>query len=269
MKMIISLSNHPLEQCRTSARHYTKDILAGLITCSRIQYSSKILRTAFAAPDKKILTVGLPRTDIILSASMLTSKGHLRKDRILLYAPTWRENSEDSIVPPTEFLKKFEIFAEEKNLRLYIRFHPYTKNEVIKKISSPTWKFTRIITNERFDVNKFLPLVQLLITDHSGVVFDYILLHRPFVLIQIGQNERGFYEHASALFENYHADSWDALYHQIAMYESQGFQMQDKSKISQLACDYNSFIDLMNRKRIYEHFTFLHQRAALPHWVGY
>lgn len=222
------------------------------ILVSNSKVHSNILKTAFCGVDDKIVEIGSPRTDIVLRRV----KGSSRDlQRIILYSPTWKENADELLIPSKDFFNSFEGFAHAKNIRLLVRFHAYTAKSAFREVFSRCSNHVQIITNDRLDINRLLPLINLLITDHSSIVFDFLPLLRPFILLNKGSNKRGYYDHANNLFESYNVDSWDKVYHQIVKYESMGFQPEDRNQVFQLAKSYNYYIDQRNRERIYNHFA--------------
>ncbi len=137
-------------------------------------YFKKFLRTAF--PKSEIVILGHPRNDqIVLNKNKLSFENGLYK-KVILYAPTWR-NKGNSFEPfSATFLKKLNLFLKNNKFIFIVKKHP--KSEIILHGSFSNIKD---YSNKINDIHSFYPYVDILISDYSSVLFDFILLDKPIV----------------------------------------------------------------------------------------
>lgn len=109
--------------------------------------------------------------------------------RILLWAPTFRGNAASPRLCGLETLRTLEKRLG-KEWKLVIKAHPHLDAESLRRTG-------RALSNCPIPTERMLPVTDLLITDYSSVLFDYLLLERPFVLFAPDLKEyetgRGFY----------------------------------------------------------------------------
>lgn len=170
---------------------------------SQNHYSTEIFKRAFAF-DKTMLEIGYPRNDILFSknnpediAKLKESFGLPLDKKILLYAPTWRDN-EYHQKGAYKFATTMDFGQLKEQLQdeyiLIVKYHYLVKD-------NRDWSiYGGFVRN--FDMCEDIALLYLvsdmLITDYSSVMFDYTLLDRPclfyaYDLEEYKDNLRGFY----------------------------------------------------------------------------
>jgi len=156
---------------------------------------------AFNMPKDRIIPLGIPRTDALLSETFRqrTKRKFVdhfpesRNKKILLYAPTYRGNShyQDTFKIPLD-IDLMERHLGDRYI-LLVHLHPYMRQEVTVNRDSAFC----IHIHEEFDIQELLVIADLLITDYSTVMFDYSLLERPMAFIATDLeeyiHERDFY----------------------------------------------------------------------------
>lgn len=148
-------------------------------------FSSEAFASAFKYPREKMLEVGYPRNDILYSPereSLVTqlknSLGLPLDKKIVLYAPTWRDDEVEGVGEYGFSLKlelnKLEAVSDEYHFIL--RTH-YLISDALKL----TEKQSRYVTDlsKYDDIADLYLLSDVLITDYSSVFFDYANLRRP------------------------------------------------------------------------------------------
>ncbi len=149
---------------------------------------------------------GLPRNDLFFEQGIkpkLRAKYNFKKeDKILLYAPTWRPWGATAFFPFTDFsIKQLGLFLERENIKLIIRPHHLDLNH---HDNISFWKQIAQLQNaavithaECADINELAILSDMLITDYSSLIFDYLLLDKPMIFfdydLQRYQDQIGFY----------------------------------------------------------------------------
>jgi len=152
---------------------------------SSSQFYADFLSTAFNMRKSQIIISGYPRNDVFFSDKKSKYLENLVKKyklpKIILYLPTFRDRD-----PEMDFftkfgfdLKEWDQYLNDSNSILVIKPH------FAAKINTNQIKNDRIILyNEKYepDINLFMKDVDLLITDYSGVYFDFKLTSKPIVL---------------------------------------------------------------------------------------
>ena len=140
--------------------------------------------------------LGLARTDVYFDKEWNDKQKNLfykfypeaRGKKVALYAPSFSGNAADPHCKGiesgiTEVMKKFsdEWF-------FIVRLHPLLREKYPQFWSK---------TDEKMPTEKLLPVVNLLITDYSSVLFDYSIYKKPFVMycpdLDEFKKSRGFY----------------------------------------------------------------------------
>ncbi|MBU0468126.1 MAG: CDP-glycerol glycerophosphotransferase family protein [Candidatus Omnitrophica bacterium] len=158
------------------------------------------LAASFGAFTNKMPITGYPRNDYLEKYNNGEMKGKkiidfLEEDigdvdNIILYAPTKREDQLPKIFPFDDFdLKKLTDFLDENKCLLVLRAHK--GNVIISTYTDPV-DFKEFLGHSRVlvlnadivpNVTDILWNVDILITDYSGIYFDYLLLDRPMMFI--------------------------------------------------------------------------------------
>lgn len=169
---------------------------------------SKIYKNSFWY-DGEILEIGTPRTDIFFDEermsdfrkSVFTDLNIGLEVKIALYAPTFRKNKKfdcysiDYIGLETALKKRFS-----GSWKILVRFHPILKEYVQNKNLPPS-----IIDVTNFpDIQALLASCDAVISDYSGLVFDFYITKRPVFLFctdirEYSAQDRGFYHSLTEL----------------------------------------------------------------------
>jgi CDP-glycerol glycerophosphotransferase len=165
-------------------------------------FCTEIMRRAFRY-DGEIAEIGSPRNDLLFTADRAAITERVRQavgvpgDRkILLYAPTWRDNVfygpgrykfdmqlDVSLFPP-EFQREYALL---------VRRHPNTVDDLLGHDSD----FVYDVANYP-DVRDLLVAAEVLVTDYSTISLDFLNTGRPVLfytydLASYRDNLRGFY----------------------------------------------------------------------------
>ncbi|MCY1590439.1 bifunctional glycosyltransferase/CDP-glycerol:glycerophosphate glycerophosphotransferase [Staphylococcus pettenkoferi] len=174
-------------------------------------YSTEIFKTAFWMDEKRIIETGYPRNDILVNEAnnkdlKLNIKENLHiptNKKVILYAPTWRDDEYD-----VEGAYQFNLKIDLEKLRqklgddyiILLRMHYLIANQLDL---SEYGGFAFDVSSHN-DISELYLISDLLITDYSSVMFDFGILKRPqlFYAYDIERYDdklRGFYM-------NYHTD---------------------------------------------------------------
>lgn len=168
--------------------------------CYASEYEKKIYMRAFNTREDAMIPTGLPRNDELYRTtpeeieSIKERLGLPLNKTIILYAPTWRESTDNgktcAIKPPID-AKKWEGELKDDYIVLF-RMHAYTNtllgiefNETLKDYSSYP------------SVNDLFKISDMLISDYSASMADYAILERPVLCFtydyELYREERGLY----------------------------------------------------------------------------
>lgn len=170
---------------------------------SQNRYSSEIFGRCFAF-HKDMLEIGYPRNDILFSKNnkddirLLKKKFGLPENKkIILYAPTWRDNDYYGKGNYKFQLKlDFDKLREElsRDYAIIVKYHYLVSSEIDwKPYEGFVYDFGRTD-----DISELYLISDMMITDYSSVMFDYSLLNRPmffycYDLEEYRDSLRGFY----------------------------------------------------------------------------
>lgn len=162
---------------------------------------TSIIRKSFWY-DGEVLQMGIPRNDIFFSSERIMKArekvcNSLKldvKSPILLYAPTFRDNTDNNpYISEWESIRDILRRKFDKNVQIVVRLHPNMLNTTIEK-----WLMKdKSIVNATYydDMQEILCSSDLMITDYSSCMFEISMLHRPCFLYMpdIDTYERDFY----------------------------------------------------------------------------
>ncbi len=160
-------------------------------------FQTKMFAPAFRIPEDRCLEVGYPRNEILLWPEEKRLK-HVERyepfetkellckikkgsyQRVFVYMPTWRDSQREIFVQGFD-LKKMEAILRSQNAMLLLKPHP---NTIID--ASAFGSFSNIeLVEANVDVYPMLPYVDVLITDYSSVLYDYVLMEGNDVILYL------------------------------------------------------------------------------------
>lgn len=168
---------------------------------SQNPFSSTTFRRCFDF-QKEMLEIGYPRNDMLVNQNREEDIQLLKKEyglpvdkKIILYAPTWRDDEYDKngdykFSPKLDFSRLQEEL--EDDYVMVVKYH-YLVEDCIDWSS-----YEGFIYHFKDDITRLYLVADLLITDYSSVMFDYSVLKRPmffycYDLEKYKNDLRGFY----------------------------------------------------------------------------
>ncbi len=130
--------------------------------------------------NNNVFVTGAPRNDLFFNSGISGSfKKKFNLDqysKIILYAPTFRENNHFTPFS-MNFFGELQNYLEKTNSIFVVKKHKYDK-----ALQIPSG-FNNIIdmSDQSLDVQELLSVSDILISDYSGIVSDYVLTERPII----------------------------------------------------------------------------------------
>lgn len=135
-------------------------------------YSERILRKAYAFFGRPIWVEGYPRNDALVTgdaASIRAALGIEQGERVLLYAPTWRDDRTEMV----DFVDPEEL-ARQTDAVVLVRGHSRTIDTGRDRAGA------RVIDVTGYpETSQLLLAADALITDYSSVMFDFSVTGKP------------------------------------------------------------------------------------------
>lgn len=187
------------------------------------KFFSYVMACAFDMNHKAVLVTGLPRNDVLLHPNVSRENifdilGVPNGSNLIMWLPTYRqsesiETRKDSL--SDSFLKEIPFTLNELSeelvrdkLFLVIKIHPmdsYSYKKInfpnIKIITSPEWQLLNL------DLYDALAQTNVLVSDISSVIFDFMLTGRP--ILQLNADKHGYcrgetYQFKFTEYKNFH-----------------------------------------------------------------
>lgn len=171
---------HPRRMAAVVKESRRWDVLLAQNLCA-----SRILRKAYAFFGKPIWVEGYPRNDVLVTGDASAVRAALgigEDERVLLYAPTWRDDRTQMV----DFIDA-EALAADADAVVLVRGHSRTLDPGYDSTGA------RVIDVTGYPETAQLMLAaDVLITDYSSVMFDYSVTGKPmFFLVPDLDHYRG------------------------------------------------------------------------------
>ena len=166
-------------------------------------FCTDVFQSSFRIDRKRLIETGYPRNDFITNATAddikkLKEKYHIPFDKkVVLYAPTWRDNSYVASGYTFELKADFHKWKNILGDEYIVLFKPHYLIINKYKNDESLDGFLYSIDAEA-EINELYVMSDILITDYSSVFFDYAVLNQPiyFYMYDIEEYKdelRGFY----------------------------------------------------------------------------
>lgn len=207
---------------------------------STTDFQSKLFASAFRIPINQCLNLGYPRNSLLLQSkedirafvekyepsntkeliNQLTSY-----NKVYIYMPTLRD-SQLEIFTQNMDLERMSKILQTQNAMLLLKPHPVTIVDNIFQTDN-----IRLIDNS-VDVYGILPFTDVLITDYSSILYDYILMPEKQVILYLYDyddyvHERDFYYPFSDNIVGKIVNSFEELQEAIS---SQNYIMEESER---------------------------------------
>lgn len=181
-----------------SFRNKNPEVFDLMIAAS--EYDLPIMKRAFHVKNNNVKLTGYPRNDILFTCDKNAIRMNTRKElgaseetKVVLYAPTYRDfnstkNGDITFDLPITIEKFSKCCAKEYSL--WVRMHELT--DIAQYGSS------KIVDVTKYESNfQLLIAADVLVSDYSGIIFEYALLEKPIIIYAFDLDEyrekRGLY----------------------------------------------------------------------------
>lgn len=166
------------------------------------RFSSEVFQSAFRINRERLIDTGYPRNDILVNTKeeemiSLKKKYHLPLDKkVILYAPTWRDNSFTAKGYTFSLQVDFGKWREQLADEYVVIFKPHYL--IISDFDIKDYQGFVYEVDATSDIAELYLVSDVLVTDYSSVFFDYAILNRPIYFYMFDKKEyaqelRGFY----------------------------------------------------------------------------
>lgn len=173
---------------------------------SSTECQTRMMSTAFRVPVERCMELGYPR-NAILNLSKEQVRSFVQKyepvetlqlidkiskfDTVYIYMPTWRDSQKDVFAQHMDLRKLSQVLAAQ-NAVLLLKPHPNTVVDSIYQADN------LILLDRTIDIYGVLPFTDVLITDYSSILYDYLLIPNKQVILYLYDyeeyvHERDFY----------------------------------------------------------------------------
>lgn len=135
--------------------------------------------------DFDVIETGWPKLDVYnknikeLSQYKKTLLGNNNAEKIILYAPTFSPK----LTSAPHLLDEVKALSENKSYLILLKFHPLMDEEWVEQYKKLAEQTNNIIYQTENDITKFLIISDLLMSDTSSVVYEFMLLDKPVITL--------------------------------------------------------------------------------------
>lgn len=146
-------------------------------SCAQSDYERQLQTSMFGIEIEKINNFGYPKNDSLLETfdeeKIKSELGIKKHKKVVLYAPTYRENNPSSMVSLVNFDKWKSVLGEE--FVILFRAHP----TVVNMTDLSKYKDFMIDVSTYQDNTELMKISDVLVSDYSGIFFEYAILDKP------------------------------------------------------------------------------------------
>ena len=183
-------------------KSYDEDVKKYNYMISPNKFCSEVFPSAFGINKERLIETGYPRNDFITNATSedilkIKEKYNIPTDKkVILYAPTWRDNQYVAAGYTFELKADFHKWKEVLGDDYVVIFKPHYN--IINKYENETLDGFLVNIAAEAEINELYVISDVLITDYSSVFFDYAVLNRPIYFYMYDFDDyrdqlRGFY----------------------------------------------------------------------------
>lgn len=240
---------------------------------SQASFFNPYLKQQYGVSDEQIFVGGVPRNDQFFKDDVKLSALYSdidKFDKVIAWVPTFRQImnngridcvSDQPLGMPIIYTRE-DILSLEESLRvnntlLIIKPHPVQDLSILKNLN---YDNIRILYNEQMlacavQTNEFLKQCDAMITDYSGIYYDYLLTDHPIAITlddyEEYRSQKGFVFHdpLEILKGDYIFSLEDMKKFIESIHNGEDHFLEERKRIKELT---NEFIDGNSTKRVFE-----------------
>ncbi len=205
-------------------------------------FMAQIFARAFQKESNAFLHTGIPRTDFFFDEKaknetmdkVYDTYPELRGKKVVLYAPTFRDNELSQQQIPLDFVKIASQLGDD--YRLVIKLHP----AVVHDLNAFRHPYIINVAN-KLSVNDLLLVTDYLVSDYSSIPYEFALLGKPQIFypydLEQYQMSRGFWDSYDQVVPGPVVDSDEELVHTLMHMDF------DLPQVEQFAAKWNYYSD--------------------------
>lgn len=181
---------------------YDKDVAKYNYMISPNEFCTEVFQSAFRINKERLIETGYPRNDFLSNVSEskimeLKNKYGIPLDKkVILYAPTWRDNCYNNKGYTFSLMVNFQKWKEVLSDDYVVIFKPHYL--IVNQFDQEAMKDFVYTIDASAEINCLYVMADLLITDYSSVFFDFAILDRPMLFYMYDLDTytndlRGFY----------------------------------------------------------------------------
>lgn len=243
---------HFLEQEHNSYNRY----------CASSNTSKNNLMSAFNT--KKVVITGYPRNDVLFSTDWLPEKSiylkrigrNVNYKYVLTYLPTFRDyNFYIDLLKDYKFEEeKIQKKLEKLNAILIIKYHHGHKNIHVGKNRKNNQRIYILSNSDMSDIYPIVKETDILITDYSSILFDYLLLDKPIIFTPFDikeyiKKDRMFYYDYNSVTPGPKAKDWNEVFDLVEKTINIDKYSAQRKKINH---KFNKYKDNKSSERVFE-----------------
>ena len=194
----------------------------------------EIMKKSWKLSDDEIIIQGYPRNEYLLKnkknellkkeiRNRIENKLDFKPTKIIMYAPTYRSIKTTKFFPFDDFeIKVLEEYCEQNDVLFILRTHINEYNDDqdgLMKLNNLLESKYFILGNDFIEMQNYLLIIDMLITDYSGSFFDFLLMDKPIYIIPYDYSEyekrRGFSIDMSDIISNLSINNFAELTERI------------------------------------------------------
>ncbi len=133
--------------------------------------------------DFEVIETGWPKLDVYGKNKAAYSKHKIellkshQVKKIILYAPTFSPK----LTSAPFLLEALKTLAANKEYLILLKFHPLMAKEWVENYKVLAKNTPNIVFQPENDITKFLMIADVLVSDTSSVIYEFILLNKPVI----------------------------------------------------------------------------------------